>query len=438
MSEFINTIDVLGDDAVMDSIIEGSITEFKDDEITKIGDYAFYGKPNLEIVDVPNVTTIGNRAFDTCSSLLEVNAPNTVSLGVAFVNCSKLLKVSFPLASGFHISHEFLFSGCSSLYSVDLPKLNLLPNSSFQGCTSLKQIRLPNIRDIRNYVFKDSGLKALILPNSSYLFSTISTVAFAGSHITSGGSGYIYVPRALVDTYKSATNWTTVASQIRAIEDYSIDGTVTGDMREYCESFSLDVTELTFTDANSQTLTATRVLPGIFDQIVWSSSDGSVARVNNGVVTPISDGTAIITVTCGEHSTTCAVTVNAGIDYINILYNVGFNNGYLNGSTGAAAGATSDLYTDKFDISMYAGNPINVQLTNVTTTAANSRMCYYTTDNTFISSVNGVSGGSGIVNMASTVPINATYASISIAKNNNFSINITIDGVLIGEVEYTS
>lgn len=437
MSEFINTIDTLGDDAVMDSLIDGSITEFKDDEITTIGNYAFYGKPNLEIVDVPNVTTIDNYAFSNCSSLLEVNAPNTVSLGVAFANCSKLLKVSFPLASGFHISHEFLFKGCSSLYSVDLPKLNLLPNSSFEDCTSLKQIRLPNIKDIRNYVFRNSGLKALILPNSSYLFSTISTVAFSGSHIASGGSGYIYVPRALVDTYKSATNWTTVASQIRAIEDWTVDGTVTGDMREYCEGITLDTTELTFTDANSQTITATGVF-GIFDTMVWSCSDGSVARVNNGVVTPISDGTAIITVTCGDHSATCTVTVNAGLESTNILYNIGFNSGYLNGNTGAAAGATSDLYTDKFDISMYAGNPINVQLTNVTTIATNSRMCYYTTDNTFISSVNGVSGGSGIVNMASTVPSNAVYAAISIAKNNNFSINITCDSVTIGTIDYTS
>ena len=29
-----------------------------------------------------------------------------------------------------------------------------------------------------------------------------------------------YVPTSLVDTYKSATNWSTYAEQIRAIEDY--------------------------------------------------------------------------------------------------------------------------------------------------------------------------------------------------------------------------
>lgn len=34
------------------------------------------------------------------------------------------------------------------------------------------------------------------------------------------GTGYIYVPAALVDSYKAATNWSTYADQIRAIEDY--------------------------------------------------------------------------------------------------------------------------------------------------------------------------------------------------------------------------
>ena len=34
------------------------------------------------------------------------------------------------------------------------------------------------------------------------------------------GTGFVYVPAESVDTYKSATNWSTYAEQIRAIEDY--------------------------------------------------------------------------------------------------------------------------------------------------------------------------------------------------------------------------
>jgi hypothetical protein len=45
------------------------------------------------------------------------------------------------------------------------------------------------------------------------------TNIFASTPIASG-TGYIYVPAALVDSYKGATNWSTYAAQIRAIEDY--------------------------------------------------------------------------------------------------------------------------------------------------------------------------------------------------------------------------
>jgi hypothetical protein len=34
------------------------------------------------------------------------------------------------------------------------------------------------------------------------------------------GTGYIYVPAALIEDYKAATNWSLYADQFRAIEDY--------------------------------------------------------------------------------------------------------------------------------------------------------------------------------------------------------------------------
>ena len=47
------------------------------------------------------------------------------------------------------------------------------------------------------------------------------------------------------------------------------------------------------------------------DEIVWSSSNMNIATVsNNGLITGISKGKAIITVTCGDQSKSCEVTVN--------------------------------------------------------------------------------------------------------------------------------
>ena len=46
------------------------------------------------------------------------------------------------------------------------------------------------------------------------------------------GKGYIYVPASLVEAYKSAENWSSVAASFRALEDYTVDGTVTGELAE--------------------------------------------------------------------------------------------------------------------------------------------------------------------------------------------------------------
>jgi hypothetical protein len=62
-------------------------------------------------------------------------------------------------------------------------------------------------------------LETLILRKSDAICTLSATGAFTGTPIASG-TGYIYVPLALVDTYKTATNWSTYAAQIRAIEDY--------------------------------------------------------------------------------------------------------------------------------------------------------------------------------------------------------------------------
>ena len=49
---------------------------------------------------------------------------------------------------------------------------------------------------------------------------TLKNISAFNSTPIKSGTGYIYVPMSLVDTYKSATNWSTFANQFRAIEDY--------------------------------------------------------------------------------------------------------------------------------------------------------------------------------------------------------------------------
>jgi hypothetical protein len=69
MAKFQNTIDLLGDEVVAASIIDRTITEFRDDVLTSIGSKAFYACSALTSVDLSNVTSIPNGAFGTCSKL---------------------------------------------------------------------------------------------------------------------------------------------------------------------------------------------------------------------------------------------------------------------------------------------------------------------------------------------------------------------------------
>jgi hypothetical protein len=63
-----------------------------------------------------------------------------------------------------------------------------------------------------------SVLDTLILGHSA-VCPLAATTAFNNTPIAKG-TGYVYVPKDLVDAYKTAENWSTFANQIRAIEDY--------------------------------------------------------------------------------------------------------------------------------------------------------------------------------------------------------------------------
>ena len=63
-----------------------------------------------------------------------------------------------------------------------------------------------------------SALKTLIIRTGS-VCKLANINAFNSTPIAKG-TGFIYVPSSLKAEYETATNWTTYAAQLRAIEDY--------------------------------------------------------------------------------------------------------------------------------------------------------------------------------------------------------------------------
>lgn len=164
-----NTIDSLGDAATLKKLVERTITEFTDDALTNIRRYAFAYCQQLESVSLPNFVTADTG----------------------------------------------IFMYCNNLTSVSIPKCASVPGSMFYSCQILESISLPSVTSIDTYAFGICPmLNAVVLGNTAGVVTLKNTNAFYDS-----SNAIIYVPDALVDSYKAATNWSTYADRIKPISE---------------------------------------------------------------------------------------------------------------------------------------------------------------------------------------------------------------------------
>ena len=205
MSDFINTIDILDDEIVCSSLIDRTITEIKDDVVWYLGNYALARCPNLVTVDFPNVTYIDGSVFVYSSALKNVNLPK----------CNYL--------------ESYAFNYCTGLQEIKLHACQYIGASAFMGCTNLEIVDLLYASIERGAFASCSKLKALIIRHETVASVLKDKGALSGTLIASG-TGYIYVPSALVESYKTASGWSNYANQFRALEDYTVDGTITGEL----------------------------------------------------------------------------------------------------------------------------------------------------------------------------------------------------------------
>lgn len=195
MSEFINTVDTLGDDILCDRIITKTLTEYADNYIKSVGDYALYSCTSLKTVDFPNTTSIGLFAFYGCTAL------KTIHLPVA------------------ELIDNYGFYNNRTLDSVYIPLVRELGKSSFYGCSTLTRIDLPSVISIDEKTFGNCSTLTAVILRSQTMCEMTNVNAFTNTPIADG-TGFVYVPSTLVDAYQNGTNWSAYSGQIRAIEDY--------------------------------------------------------------------------------------------------------------------------------------------------------------------------------------------------------------------------
>ena len=161
---------VFGNDTIKNVVIE--------DGVTSIGNYAFWSCSSLTSITIPkSVTSIGDRAFYNCSSLTSITIPKSVtSIGAnAFERCSSLTSITIP-DSVISIGAS-VFEECRNLSSITLSNnITSIGDSAFELCNKLSSITLSNnITSIGNWAFHGCPLTSITIPDS---VTSIGAMAF--------------------------------------------------------------------------------------------------------------------------------------------------------------------------------------------------------------------------------------------------------------------
>lgn len=176
------------------ALMEGTLEEYSSTSVTSIKAFAFYrNTTGIVTLDLPNVTTIGEQAFFSCTTLTNINIPNVTSLP------------------------NSCFYQATSLKSLNLPKCTSLGTTCIRSCTSLETADMGVLKYIPAWTFTDcSVLTKLILRRTDAICSLAKTNALDNTPIAKG-TGYVYVDDNLIETYKTNSTWSTYASQIVGI-----------------------------------------------------------------------------------------------------------------------------------------------------------------------------------------------------------------------------
>lgn len=223
--------------------------------------FAYTGFKNLKISgEITGASSLASMwgMFDDCASLITVDltgldTSKVADMSVMFRFCESLTSVNLRGINTSSVTNmSSMFYGCGSITSVDLTGLNTskvtrMPTMFFL-CSSLEHVNMGGLDTSKvtnmSYAFGTcsnlkyvniSGWTTESITNNSYMFGSspkleavvidspavfrlTDSTAFISSGV-SKGTGFVYVPDNLVDEYKSATNWTTVADQIKPLSE---------------------------------------------------------------------------------------------------------------------------------------------------------------------------------------------------------------------------
>ena len=204
-----------------------SLTSVDFPNLQTINSYAFYNDYNLEMNgwQFPHAKTIGNYAFRYCYGITgDVVLPSTVtSIGqYSFANCDGM--ETFRADGAISTLGTYTFNGASghvmALREIHMPNLgtSIALNLNFGSATAANACQYLEVCDIgkaksiaANTFANCYALKTLIMRRTS-VTTCANVSAFLNTPVRgrSGLTATIYVPSALIDSYKAASVWSTI------------------------------------------------------------------------------------------------------------------------------------------------------------------------------------------------------------------------------------
>lgn len=193
-----------------EQVIAGSLLELSDTTAESIRASAFqYG--NLEKIEMTNVKTVNSNGIYEMPNLKEISLPELLTVKNSGI------------------------TRCPNVKSINFPKLQTIENQGFSMMKGLKQIDTSNLDSIGRYAFTTCLVLKVLILRKSTVCTLQNTDAFHNTPFANGGiGGVVLVPSALVETYKTATNWSTLygygTCEFLPLEEYTVDGTTTGEI----------------------------------------------------------------------------------------------------------------------------------------------------------------------------------------------------------------
>ncbi len=227
---------------------------------------------------------------------------------------------SITVSEGVDYIDGYTFANLATLEEVSLPStLKQVNGYTFEGLKGLKEVTFSEgLETIQTEAFKDTGIETIVLPET---LQTIGAKAFqseALKEITVPESvtrigGQAFCADTGLTIYTTMNSTAAVYAQLNQIDVVYTDYVAV-------QEVALDKAELTLVEGETGMLKA-GVLPEDATEktVAWESSDPAVASVDeNGTITAVKEGRAVITAKAGGASAQCTVTVNPIDDSVTV------------------------------------------------------------------------------------------------------------------------